>query len=345
MKNPVRRLRDALFINRYIRAVLQLSEADKVQIGQLYDDKVPLPAGAAQDLRWDHPELESLRKRYAALDWPVISHVQWGAATQEWLRKTFSYFRGETPYVWQYRELPRITRLKYFIYLKYAMTQDPAKLLERLGEDGSFGCWRYEYEGLPPISRDLIDSVLEIAFLERELKVLSAKNLRILDIGAGYGRMAHRMLEACPGITDYACVDALPESSFLCRYYLNHKKLLGRARVVPLDELPQQLKVDGFDLALNIHSFSECTHAAVEWWVKKVQELRVPYFLIIPNQPEEMLTNEGNGVKRDFKHLLTEAGYQEAKVENLILDPAVKELMRVHDRMYLFHNPQFAGKA
>lgn len=345
MRNPLQRLRDALFINRYVSSVLRLSEADKAQVGKLYDDSVPLPAGAAEDLRWDHPELQALRKRYAALDWPVINHVQWGATTQAWLRRTFQYFRGETPYVFQYCELPRTTRLKYFVYLKYAMSQDPAQLIERLGEDGSFGCWRYEYAGLPPASRDLIDSVLEIAFLDRQLQVLSAQNLRVLDIGAGYGRMAHRMLEACPGISDYACVDALPESSFLCRYYLEHRKLLGRARVVPLDEVPDKLQAGGFDLAMNIHSFSECTHAAVEWWMRKLAELRVPYLLIVPNQPDELTTAEGKGVRRDFRPLVDAAGYRLAQVEDLILDPAVKELMRVDDRMYLFHNPQFLQRA
>ena len=55
------------------------------------------------------------------------------------------YFRGDSMITWQYRELPRATRLKLFIYLSYMQERDDHGLLERLHEDGLFGCWTYEF--------------------------------------------------------------------------------------------------------------------------------------------------------------------------------------------------------
>jgi hypothetical protein len=336
MKRGLRYLREKFLPDADINSVLKFSAEDKRAIGRFYDDSVPLPQDATARLRWDHPELVSLRKRYAALGWPVCSHVQWSGGSQDWIRKTFMYFRGETPYVWQYRELPKITRLKFFIFLRYVLSQDRVNLVERLGEDGAFGCWRYVYQGHPAVSRDLLDSVLELSYLDRQVSLFSKKEFKVLDIGAGYGRVAHRMLEACPGISDYACVDAIAESSYLCRYYLEHRGLLGRARVVPLDQVPDQLKPDHFDLAINIHSFSECTFAAVQWWIDRVVKLRIPYFLIIPNDPERLLTNEGQGVKRDFLPLLEAAGYKLQHREPVFTDAGVREVLGIGDQFFLF---------
>ena len=336
MKFGLSRLREKFLTDAYAKSVLKLSEDDKQAIRQFYDDSVPLPADAGERLRWDHPELVALRERYAALGWPVCSHVQWGTGSQDWIRKTFQYFRGETPYVWQYRELPKITRLKFFVFLRYVLTQDHAGLIEKLGEDGAFGCWRYEYPGHPAISRDLLDSVLELAYLDRQLGVLSKTDFKVLDIGAGYGRLAHRMLEACPGVSDYACVDAIAESSYLCQYYMEQRGLAERARVVPLDEVPTALEPNHFDLAINIHSFSECTLEAVQWWIDQVVRLKIPYFLIIPNHPEQLLSNEGGGVRKDFRAYLEQAGYEQANSEVLIQDPAVKQVIDLHDQFFLF---------
>ena len=140
------------------------------------------------------------------------------------------HFRGENQYMWHYREWPRAMQLKYFVLTEYVRRRDPRGLLERLGEDGAFGCWTFEYPGLPRVSRDLLDSVNEINFLERHLGILDRPSLRVLDIGAGYGRTAYRMVDAAAGIDDYCCVDAVPESTFISEYYLRHR---GRRRHRP----------------------------------------------------------------------------------------------------------------
>lgn len=317
-------------------SLLQLSAEDRRYLTSFYDDSVPLPAGAEQDLDWDHPALQALRERYAALGWPVCSHVQWGQKAKGWIRKTYRYFRGETPYVWQYRELPRVDHLKFFIFTRYAQSVDRAGLLQILEEDGAFGCWRYEYADTPPVSRDLLDSVLELSYLDRQLALFEKNDFRVLDIGAGYGRLAHRMLAAHDGVADYCCVDAIAESTWLCEYYLRYRGVAERARAVPLDRLPEELQEDYFDLAINVHSFSECTYAAVQWWLELVQRLRIPYLFIIPNDPDQFLTNEGEAVKRDFAPLIYEAGYELINREPVFNDPTVRELMGIEDHFYLF---------
>ena len=87
-------------------------------------------------------------------------------------------------------------------------------------EDGAFGCWTTDVPGRGKLSRDRLDSVSETLFLERQLNVLSRPGIRILDIGAGYGRFAYRMAQAHSSLADYCCVDAVPESTFLSEYYL-----------------------------------------------------------------------------------------------------------------------------
>ena len=46
-----------------------------------------------------------------------------------------------------------------------------------------------------------------------------------------------------------------------------HRGCAPPARVVALDEVGEGLEPGAFDLAVNIHSFPECTYAAVEWWM------------------------------------------------------------------------------
>jgi SAM-dependent methyltransferase len=246
------------------------------------------------------------------------------------------YFRGETPYVWHYREWPRAMVLKYFVFLQYVRARDTHDLLERLDEDGAFGCWTFDYPGHRPVSRDLLDSVNELSFLDRHLGILDRPGLRVLDIGAGYGRTAHRLTQAAADVADYCCVDAVPESTFISEYYLRYRGCVPPARVVPLHELDGALQTGEFDLALNIHSFSECTYDAIAWWVRHLERLDVPNLLIVPNDRDELLAFEPDGSRRDFRPLLDAAGYELAVSEPVIDDPAVRDLVQVHDSFMLF---------
>lgn len=321
-----------LLNSRYYR----LTDEERHYLNSAYDSRTPLPASAVSELRHDNPRLRELQSRYAALDLAAGQHMQWGSRATEFINRNMRYFRGDSPYVWHYRELPRLTRLKYFIYLKYVQGRDSKGFLSVVQEDGAFGCWHYDFPDCPVVSRDLLDSVNEINFLDRHLDILKQPDFRILDIGAGYGRLAHRMLTVAPNIFDYCCVDAIPESSFICEYYLSYRGLAERGRVVELDKIETGLNPGSFNLAINIHSFSECTLEAVTWWAAQLDRLEVPWLLVIPNDSDKMLSNEGGGKRLDYRPCLEAAGYELKICEPVFDDPGVRDCMAIDDYFFLF---------
>jgi SAM-dependent methyltransferase len=301
----------------------------------LHEQSVPLPPGAGEELRPDNPRLVDLRRAYEATGLPVLGASRWSReAVDDFL--DLRWFRGETLITWHYREARRISELKFFVLLNHVRERDELGLLDQLEEDGAFGCWTFTYPGHGRVSRDLLESVNELAFLERELGLSKLDGFSVLDIGAGYGRLAHRMAAGFPNLRDYCCVDAIPESTFVSDYYLRHRACAPPARVVGLDAIEQQLQPRTFDLAVNIHSFSECTLEAIAWWVELLRRLEVPRVLVIPNEPEGMLSLEPDGSRRDFVPLLTDAGYRLARREPVLGDLAVEELLGVRDRFHLF---------
>lgn len=290
------------------------------------------------------PRLQELRRRYAKVTLPVAAHSVWaarrtsGAASEVgWGGVDLRRFRGHSSYVWDYVNSNfEAGKLKYYLFSEYLRQRDGAGLLQRITEDGAFGCVTFDFPGVGRVSRDLMDSVAEISFLQEHLKVLDRDDLRVLDVGAGYGRMAHRMLEANPRLTSYTCADAVPESTFLCEYYLRYRGLDQRAEVIPLDELDARLNAPRFDLALNVHSFSECTYAAIEWWLRRLRQLEVRHLMIVPNHPTEFLSLEADHSTRDYAPLLKELGYVLVAKEAVFEDPTLQSLIGVRDSMYLF---------
>jgi SAM-dependent methyltransferase len=288
----------------------------------LHDERVPLPPGAAQELRPDHPRLLELRAAYAALDLPVRATSRW-SPERVGAFLDLQRFRGETLITWHYREDPQATERRYDAMRRHVAAHDPGGILGRLEEDGAFGCWTFDPAGTGPVSRDLLDSARELAFLDRELGIGARPGLRVLDVGAGYGRLAHRMTTAFPDVGDYCCVDAIAESTFVSEYYLRFRGACPPARVVALHELEAALEPGAFDLAVNVHSFSECTLAAVAWWLALLARLRVPSLLVVPNEPTELLSLEADGSRRDFAPALERAGYELVRREPVYDDPAV----------------------
>jgi hypothetical protein len=335
MRRVVRQVGRMIAARRLAHPELRVTEEDRRWITTLHDTSVPLPQQAEAELTGDNPRLRDLRERYAALDLPALAASRWSReAVDDFLDLRF--FRGETLITWHYRELRRVSELKYFVFARHVADHDQDGLLARLGEDGMFGCWTFSYPGYGRVSRDLLESVTEIGFLERRLEISRHPGFRVLDIGAGYGRLAHRMATAYPELGDYCCVDAVPESTFVSDWYLAYRDVQPPARVVALDEVEQQLEPGTFDLAVNVHSFPEMPYAAVEWWLAQVERLQVPRLLIVPNEPTALMTLEPDGSRRDFLPLVERAGYRLEHREPLIADPAVRGLLRLDDHFHLF---------
>ena len=296
-----------------------------------------LPPGANEYLRPDNPRLLELRKRYAEIDQPMAERSFWSNALIE-AEVDLRYFRADSAYVWQSRDFN--AALNYLLAAYYVQKIDSQNLLQGLTEDGLFGAWVHSFNDEFLISRDLLDSIVEIYFLERHLQISSWPGVNILDVGAGYGRLAHRMVTALPNIGSYFCVDSVPESTFLSEYYLKFREVNDRARVVTLWEIEQTLTKNKVDVALNIHSFTECGISAIAGWLDLLQRYRVRYLVIIPNgedhQGSKLLSRERDNNRIDFLGLIQEKGYDLIAHDPKYLDSSVQQYGPSATRHYLF---------
>ena len=255
---------------------------------------VPGPPGTDEELRPDNPRLVDLAARYRGH--AAAAHSQWSdefVAGHVDLRN----FRGDNAYVWQ-RRLNTQT-VHYALTTLYHERHAPLGLMDTLEEDGLFGAYTYDVDGRL-VSRDLLDSVAELTFLEELLGLSSLPNPTILDVGAGYGRLAHRTTSAFD--VTYLCTDAVALSTFLSEFYLRFRQAKG-AEVIPLDEVATALEGRRVDVAVNVHSFSECPSSAVEWWLDLLVAHQVEHLMIVPNG-DRLLSTERSGDRRDLMPLL-----------------------------------------
>lgn len=279
-----------------------------------------VPAEAARYLAPDNPRLLDLKARYAAFDSAVTAPLHW---TEGYVADTdIALFRGDNAYVWQLRG-ENMDAGAYALATYYLKSIDHLGLLGRLEEDGLFGACTFEIAG-QCVSRDLLDSVAEILFLEKHLQLSARQNLRVLDIGAGYGRLAHRMLAGLPNVQRYLCTDAVAVSSFISEYYLRFRGLDARGQAVALDEIEQVLDGAGVNLAVNIHSFSECHLPAIEWWMALLARHRVEYLMLVLNANDHggqrLMTNDD----RDFSGIVARHGYHLVAMDPKFRDPVVQ---------------------
>jgi hypothetical protein len=265
-------------------------------------DAIALPQDAKEYLTPDNPDLRALQSRYKDCDYPEVEELIW---TEDRVSSTdMLYFRGHNAYLYQDGRFNRNV-IGYLLSYYYIKSMDKHHLLERLTEDNAFGALTYQTDG-KLVSRDLLDSILEIYFLDAHLNLFQRPSFRVLDIGAGYGRLAYRMVKAFPNLDSYLCTDAIAVSSFLAEYYLRFRNIHHKTKVLTLDTVEEKLKDTKIDLAVNIHSFSECSLKAIDWWMNVVAENRIPYLFIVPNSKDDLLTQN----RESFSYLVEGAGYE-----------------------------------
>jgi hypothetical protein len=263
-----------------------------------------LPPEVEAELRADHPRLRDYSSRYAGH--PAATHSLW---SRDYVDREvdFRRFRDDNAYVWQRGTVAA----QYGLTAYYARAHDHRGLLERLTEDRLFGVRAYDVDGLL-VTRDLLDSVAELTFIDEQFELSASPGFTILDIGAGYGRFAHRATAAFSNVR-CLCTDAVPVSSFLCDFYLGFRQV-PRAEVVPLDEVENSLRDERIDLAVNVHSFSECPTDAIAWWLDVLATNQVPALLVVPNTGTELLSREVDGSSRDFLPLIESRGYERVAI-------------------------------
>ena len=251
-------------------------------------------------LRSDNPKLVELKKQYAAYESIHDCHSQWD---EEFCKQQIflPYFRGDNAYVWQVRNNNSLETYK--LTADYLLSIDRLGLLKKTVEDGAFGVFTYELDSGLLVSRDLLDSIFELYFLENLLSLSTLADIKILDIGAGYGRLAHRAIECFDGISSYTCTDAVAESSFLCEFYTGFRSLNPKCKTVPIFDIEASIAMNKPDIAINIHSFSECTLSAIDYWLSLLGSNHVRYLMIAPNN---FNNNEGKilaSFERDLSHI------------------------------------------
>jgi hypothetical protein len=291
-----------------------------------------LPDTAVQYLQWSNPALRVLENDYAKH--PAASHTQWNRETLE-AQVDLKNFRGDNHYVYQTRYSP--TEATYYVTAYYARDTDKLGLFGRLQEDGLFGAYTLPFDNDYIISRDLLDSINQANVIARLLTLSSNASLKVLDIGAGYGRLAHRLAEGLPN-AHITCTDAVPVSTFLSAYYLKFRGLSARTSVVPLNLAEAVLSGKQFDLITNFHSFSECKKSAIVWWLDLLQRVDCKRMLIIPNARDRFLSTEPDGTHADFSDLFSERGWRTVHSEPIYaLSRAAQETgLYPNFRFYLF---------
>ncbi len=146
--------------------------------------------------------------------------------------------------------------------------------IEGKTRDAEYGARVVHTAHLGPVTRMWLDSNVELDFVRRHIP--SAR--RVLDIGAGYGRLA---VAGRAMFDRYVCVDAVPISTEVCRAYC------GRfASRTEIPSLPDFLAIyrdnySDIDLAINIHSWNECTRAQISAWLDVLGEIGIPYLFTV----------------------------------------------------------------
>ena len=267
--------------------------------GQLFrKNNDVIPEDIKEYLNNNNSKLLDLKSRYNDLN--LFEHSVWKEfATQFDLQN----FRSEGFYLSQLRF--GSTRIKYLVTAAYVEAVDDWRLLDKLYEDSLFGAITFKFDKYI-ISMDLLDSILEITFLRRALGLQPEDNPVVMDIGAGYGRFAYRFTSVFPQSYVY-CLDAVPESSFLCYFYINFRKFNAKAESLPLYEIDHLTDIP-INLAVNIHSWSECTLKSVVYWIDMLADLKVTHLFVVPHH-DNFLSKEADGTGKPIMPEITARGY------------------------------------
>lgn len=281
-------------------------------------------AGDLPYLSASNERLMALKRLYERIESDALVHTQW---SQEYVAREISLqrFRGESGYMWQSRDLNfPVHYLCTYYYLKSTAARD---LLERCIEDDSFGV-QSVFLGGEHITRDRLDSVSELSFLRQQLAAYRMKGLSVLDIGCGYGRFAHRLVQCFPDARAI-CTDAIAESIFLSEFYLRFRQVGAKAAVVDLATVESALAAAKVDVAVAINSLSECSGVAIRWWLDLIARFEIPFLFLVSHaafgEGREIYSCEAPGRPRsDVAALLAERGYRRVTLQPKYAEPNIQ---------------------
>lgn len=220
------------------------------------------------------------------------------------------YFRSDNIYLYQTRDIntPDSMVLTY----KYVKSNDILEILKMSEERGEFGAEIVHIPTYGNVSRDLLDSVTELNFLENKIGLSGIQNLTIYDIGAGYGRLALHAIKHLNNIKEYVCLDAIAESLGLCEFYLKHNKIEPskyKIGILPHDFIPPQNSI-----AVAIHSFPEMPIDSILNWLSFMQKMKTDWIYLVPNREKHsganLLSTEKNGDRLNYSAMFAQYGFE-----------------------------------
>lgn len=187
--------------------------------------------------------------------------------------------------------------LIYRVYLaslyEYVSQNDPLKLLDKIEEPLVGNPYLVRYKGRL-ISQDLCNSIYDFYSMTSSIRL--PKRIKIVELGAGYGRVGYVLLNVLRG-SSYCVID-IPPALMVAQSYLSRvfpkekifkfrpfksfkevKKEFEQSRIQFL--MPHQLEFlpnKYFDLFINISSLHEMTSEQINNYVKQIDRLCKTYF-------------------------------------------------------------------
>lgn len=188
---------------------------------------------------------------------PQWRHINENYITVDSPENLTSFRSSEVNYKLAYWD-PRVNGARYLKTLIYNLAADLSAenwaRLRRIRRRDLGDPIAVTYDGESVCMDDLL-AVFELEFLARSLDL---DGLRVIEIGAGYGRTCHAMISN-HDIASYCIVD-LENSLRLAREYLSavlDPRQFEKVHFVAVDEVDDALAAAGFDLCVNINSFAE----------------------------------------------------------------------------------------
>ena len=126
-----------------------------------------------------------------------------------------------------------------------------------------------------------LGSVCDVAILKSELKT-GFDELRVLEIGGGYGRLAEALFRNSGSGLKIDLVDVIPSSLALAKAYLSQSGL--SVSLIPDSDSPksdvnlhlpssvEKIADEAVDLVINIESFQEMTQEWVDYWIQFIEK-------------------------------------------------------------------------
>jgi putative sugar O-methyltransferase len=178
---------------------------------------------------------------------------------------------------------------------EYSIKYDSFKLFSLVEESVVGNPVGINYKGYF-VTQDLCNSILDVNFILENTELNTNRPLRVMELGAGYGRIAYTLLKAYTNL-QIVIVD-IPPALYVSQSYLTSTfpglKSFKFKEFLTYDEIrtdfesssicfltPEQIELipnKSIDLFINISSLHEMTHAQINNWFNQINRVTNGWF-------------------------------------------------------------------